>query len=178
MRGTALVAHDGFSARYDLDRIAGVFSRPAHKLAGQSYVGRILVLDTAKGGVATAWMLHEMRSRGVAPLAIVFNSVNPILAQGAALGDLTMLAGFDVDVTGAVPERRAGRARSADEDAADRRRGAATRCARRCATRRARAALAHDIGDSARAHARSGRCGRADRERRRRRHAEPLPRWR
>ena len=38
----------------------GVFSRPAHKLAGQSYVGRILVLDTAKGGVASAWMLHEM----------------------------------------------------------------------------------------------------------------------
>ena len=76
---------DGFSARYDLDRIAGIFSRPAHKLAGQSYVGRILVLDTAKGGVASAWMLHEMQSRDKAPLAIVFNSVNPILAQGAAL---------------------------------------------------------------------------------------------
>jgi Uncharacterized conserved protein len=78
VRGTALVAHDGFSARYDLDRIAGIFSRPTHKLAGQSYVGRILVLDTAKGGVASAWMLHEMQSRGMAPLAFVFNSVNPI----------------------------------------------------------------------------------------------------
>ena len=104
VRGEALVAHDGFSARYDLDRIAGIFSRPAHKLAGQSYVGRILVLDTAKGGVASAWMLHEMQSRGKVPLAIVFNSVNPILAQGAALGDITMLAGFDEDVTAAVPQ--------------------------------------------------------------------------
>ena len=65
VRGEALVANDGFSARYDLDRNAGVFSRPAHKLAGQSYVGRVLVLDTAKGGVASAWMLHEMASRGV-----------------------------------------------------------------------------------------------------------------
>jgi hypothetical protein len=103
VRGPALVAHDGFSARYDLDRIAGVFSRPAHKLAGQSYVGKILVLDTAKGGVATAWMLHEMQSRGVIPLALVFNSVNPILAQGAALGDVPMLAGFDEDITAAIP---------------------------------------------------------------------------
>ena len=103
VRGIALVAHDGFSARYDLDRIAGVFSRPAHKLAGQSYVGHILVLDTAKGGVATAWMLHEMQSRRMAPLAIVFNSVNPILVQGAALGEVTMLAGFDVDITAAIP---------------------------------------------------------------------------
>ena len=101
--GQALVAHDGLSARYDLDRIAGTFSRPSHKLAGQSYVGRILVLDTAKGGVASAWMLREMASRGVVPLAIVFNTVNPILAQGAAFGDVTMLAGFDADITALVP---------------------------------------------------------------------------
>lgn len=103
VRGTALSAHDGFSARYDLDRDAGVFSRPAHKLAGQSYVGKVLVLDTAKGGVASAWMLHEMASRSKVPVAIVFNSVNPILVQGAAFGGITMLAGFDEDVTAAVP---------------------------------------------------------------------------
>ena len=102
VRGLALVANDGFSARYDLDRINGIFSRPSHKLAGQSYVGKILVLDTAKGGVATAWMLHEMTSRGIVPLALVFNSVNPILAQGAALGDVPMLAGFDRDITAAI----------------------------------------------------------------------------
>jgi uncharacterized protein len=102
VRGIALVASDGFSARYDLDRIKAIFSRPTHKLAGQSYVGRILVLDTAKGGVATAWMLHEMKSRDIVPLALVLNSVNPILAQGAALGDVAVLAGFDEDITAAV----------------------------------------------------------------------------
>ena len=103
VRGFALVAQDGFSARYDLDRVAGTFSRLAHKLAGQSYVGKILVLDTAKGGVASAWMLHEMQSRGIVPRALVFNSVNPILVQGAALGDVPMLAGFDEDITAAIP---------------------------------------------------------------------------
>ncbi|HEX6295468.1 MAG TPA: DUF126 domain-containing protein [Burkholderiales bacterium] len=102
-KGEALVAHDGFSARYDLDRIKGVFSRPAHKLAGQSYVGKVLVLDTAKGGVATAWMLHEMASRGIVPLALVLNSVNPILVQGAAFGNVTLLVGFDGDITAQVP---------------------------------------------------------------------------
>jgi predicted aconitase with swiveling domain len=103
VRGVALVAHDGFSARYDLDRVRGIFSRPDHKLAGQSYVGKILVLDTAKGGVASAWMLNEMMSRGVAPLALVFNSVNPILVQGAALASLPMLVGFGQDITAAIP---------------------------------------------------------------------------
>src|SRR5947209_5593368 len=74
--GTALVADDNFSARYDLDRIAGTFSRPAHKLYGQSYVDKILVLVTAKGGVASAWMLREMAARGMAPKAIVFDRAN------------------------------------------------------------------------------------------------------
>ena len=99
----ALVASDGFSARYDLDRIRGVFSRPDHKLDGQSYRGRVLVLDAAKGGVATAWMLHEMKSRGVMPAALVLNRVNPIMVQGAALADFTLLSGFELDITTAIP---------------------------------------------------------------------------
>ena len=97
--GIALVAKDNFSARYDLDRKAGVFSRPAHALAGQSYKGRILVLDQAKGGVATAWMLRDMQQRGIVPLALVFNRVNPILAQGAAFAGVALIDRFDGDVT-------------------------------------------------------------------------------
>jgi predicted aconitase with swiveling domain len=104
VQGRALVAKDGFSARYDLDRINGIFSRPDHKLAGQSYVGRILVLDAAKGGVATAWMLHEMSARDVMPAALVLNRVNPIMVQGAALADFTMISGFDIDITAAIPD--------------------------------------------------------------------------
>ena len=103
-RGEALVAKDGFSARYDLDRVRGVFSRPEHRLAGRSYVGRVLVLDAAKGGVATAWMLHEMKARGVMPAALVLNAVNPIMVQGAALADFTMISGFDLDITQAIPD--------------------------------------------------------------------------
>jgi predicted aconitase with swiveling domain len=93
--GTALVAQDNFSTRYDLDRAKGVFSRLAHKLYGQSYVGRVLVLVTAKGGVASAWMLREMTARGMAPTAILFDRANTILAQGAAFADLTLVDRFE-----------------------------------------------------------------------------------
>lgn len=103
VRARALVAKDGFSARYDLDRVRGIFSRPDHKLAGESYVGRVLVLDAAKGGVATAWMLNEMKSRGVVPAALVLNAVNPIMVQGAALAEFTMISGFDLDITQVIP---------------------------------------------------------------------------
>jgi predicted aconitase with swiveling domain len=101
--GEALVADDNFSARYDLDRINGVFSRPQHKLAGQSYRDKVLVLNTAKGGVATAWMLYEMRSRGITPKAILFNKANTILVQGAAMADMAMCDRFvDGDVTSLI----------------------------------------------------------------------------
>ena len=100
VEGEALVADDNFSARYDLDRIKGVFSRPDHALAGQSYVDKILVMNTAKGGVATAWMLYEMVSRGMAPRALLLNTANTILAQGAALAHMPLCDRFDAgDVT-------------------------------------------------------------------------------
>lgn len=102
VEGEALVAADNFSARYDLDRIKGVFSRPSHKLAGQSYVGRVLVLNAAKGGVATAWMLNEMAARGLAPLALLLNVANPIMAQGAAFANFPLLDRFERDVTEAI----------------------------------------------------------------------------
>jgi uncharacterized protein len=100
--GVALCAQDYFSARYDLDRIRGVFSRPAHKLHGQSYVGRVLVLLGAKGGVATSWMLREMASRQMAPAALLLNTSNPIMAQGAAFADLSFMDRFPEDITAVV----------------------------------------------------------------------------
>jgi uncharacterized protein len=70
---------------------------------GRSYVGRILVLDRAKGGVATAWLLHEMAARRLAPLALLLNRANPVMAQGAALAGITLMNRFEGDVTALVP---------------------------------------------------------------------------
>lgn len=98
--GIVLCANDNFSARYDLDRIKGIFSRPQHKLFGKSYKNKVLVLNESKGGVASAWMLYEMKIRDVVPKAILFNKANTILAQGAALANLTMCDRFiDGDIT-------------------------------------------------------------------------------
>ena len=97
--GVALVASDNFSARYDLDRIRGVFSRPSHVLCGQRYVGKVLVLNAAKGGVATAWMLRDMTARDMAPAALLLNFANPIMAQGAAFGGVPLMDRFEGDVT-------------------------------------------------------------------------------
>jgi uncharacterized protein len=95
--GEALVSRHGFSARYDVDRESGTFSREAHDLYGHSLVGKILICDTAKGGIATSWMLLDMVTRGVAPLAILFRTTNPVMVQGAVLAGLPMLHRLELD---------------------------------------------------------------------------------
>ena len=99
VEGIALAASDNFSTRYDLDRDRGIFSRPSHKLYGESYVGRIVVLNAAKGGVASAWMLREMVQKGKAPLALLLNNANPVMAQGAAFANLPLVDRFEADIT-------------------------------------------------------------------------------
>ena len=93
----ALVCLDNFSARYDVNRKTGVFSRVTHQLYGVSLVGKVCVFNTAKGGVATAWALLEMKRRGIAPAALVFRLANPIMAQGAALAGIALLDRLEPD---------------------------------------------------------------------------------
>ena len=100
--GEALVANDNFSARYDLDRNKGIFSRPSHQLYLQSYVSKILVLNVAKGGVASAWMFRNMLENNKSPKGLLLNWANPIIAQGAAPANLTLIDRFDVDITAAI----------------------------------------------------------------------------
>ncbi len=102
VEGEALVSRHGFSARYDLNRKTGVFSRESHDLYGESVVGKVLVHTTAKGGVATAWALLDMKAQGTAPLAILFGTANPIVVQGAALADLAMLDRLEPDPARAI----------------------------------------------------------------------------
>jgi predicted aconitase with swiveling domain len=102
VRGIALVASDNFSTRYDLDRERGVFSRRSHKLFGENYVGRVLILNAAKGGVASAWMLREMVINEKAPLALLLNDANPVMAQGAAFAELPFMHRFETDITQAI----------------------------------------------------------------------------
>ena len=51
-------------------------------------------MKTSRGALRRL-MLHEMKSRGIAPKAILFNNVNPILAQGAALANMALCDRFD-----------------------------------------------------------------------------------
>ena len=48
-------------------------------------------------GCSTRWRRAE-----IVPAALVLNAVNPIMVQGAALADMTLISGFDEDITQAI----------------------------------------------------------------------------
>jgi len=98
VEGIAIVSHQGFNARYDLDPEHGTFCRPGHDLEGQSFANRIYCFRTPKGGIATSWALLDLKRRGLAPLGLVCVRMNPIVAQGAALAGLPILDGLEPDL--------------------------------------------------------------------------------
>ena len=93
----ALVMREGFSPRYDLDRLTGLISRIGHTAEGESICGRVLVIPTSKGGVAGGWAFLDLVEKGIAPAAFVFGKLNPVMVQGAVLARIPITEGWSDD---------------------------------------------------------------------------------
>lgn len=98
----ALVSSDAFSARYDLDHATGIVSRKSHDLFGESVAGKVLVVPTAKGGTATGWRLLDLRSRDLAPAALLLRATNPVLVQGAVFAGIPIMHQLEPDPVTAI----------------------------------------------------------------------------
>lgn len=98
----ALVMREGFSPRYDLDRWTGVISRIGHSAEGENIRDRILVIPTTKGGVAGGWAFHDLLHKDIAPKALVFGKLNPVMVQGAVLARMPVTEGWDQDLLSLV----------------------------------------------------------------------------
>ena len=97
VEGVALVSHEGFSPRYDLDRWSGLISRPGHALEGHSLKDKILITPSAKGGIAAGWAFYDIKAKGIAPRAFVFGVTNPVMVQGAVFAGITITEGWSRD---------------------------------------------------------------------------------
>ena len=98
VEGEAVVSAEGFSPRYDLDRWTGEISRPGHAIEGENITDKVLFFPVAKGGIAAGWALYDLKSKGIAPRAIVFGRTNPVMVQGAVFAGITITEGWSRDV--------------------------------------------------------------------------------
>jgi len=98
IEGQVLVMREGFSPRYDLDRITGIISRIGHSVEGESVRNKILVIPTVKGGVAGGWAFFDLLYKNISPKALIFGKLNPVMVQGAVLAGLTITEGWSEDL--------------------------------------------------------------------------------
>ena len=94
VEGEALMSEEGFSPRYDLDRWTGEISRPGHAIEGENIKDKVLFFPTAKGGIAAGWAFHDLKTKGVAPKALVFGVSNPVMVQGAIFAGISITEGW------------------------------------------------------------------------------------
>ncbi len=97
VEGEAVVSAEGFSPRYDLDRWTGEISRPGHAIEGENIKDKVLFFPTAKGGIAAGWAFYDLKTKGIAPKAIVFGVTNPVMVQGAVFAGIAITEGWSQD---------------------------------------------------------------------------------
>ncbi|MGD0236912.1 MAG: DUF126 domain-containing protein [Syntrophorhabdales bacterium] len=66
----------------------GLFIEKGHPLEGKNIKGKILVFPTGKGSTVGSYTLYRMKKKGVAPLAIINEECEPIVAVGAIISEI------------------------------------------------------------------------------------------
>ncbi|RLA78431.1 MAG: hypothetical protein DRN20_04915 [Thermoplasmata archaeon] len=95
--GKAVVLKTPFSFIGDFDPATGTLTK-GHPMEGTSIAGKILVCPTGKGGTVAPYIAYIAKTRKLTPIAILCQSVDPILALSALTIDIPILDRFDVDI--------------------------------------------------------------------------------
>jgi predicted aconitase with swiveling domain len=94
--GLALVSSQPIGFLGGIDPDTGTVIEPGHPLEGQSVAGRVLVFPTGKGSTVGSYTLYRMARAGTAPLAILNQESEAIVAVGAIIGDIPMVDLVDI----------------------------------------------------------------------------------
>lgn len=86
--GEALVSSQPIGFLGGVDPDTGIFIEKGHPLEGKSIKGKVLVFPTGKGSTVGSYVLYRMKKNGVAPIAIINEECEPIVAVGAIISDI------------------------------------------------------------------------------------------
>jgi len=88
VEGQALVSRMGISFYGGVDPETGIVVEKGHDLEGQSVSGKVLVFSSGKGSTVGSYALYRMKKAGRAPLAIVNQNCETIIAVGCIIAEI------------------------------------------------------------------------------------------
>ena len=97
VKGQAMVLNRPFSFIVDFEVSSGNIKVDSSRGA-ESVAGKILVCPSGKGGTVDPYIAYEGKKNGTAPLAILCQEADPIIALSAITADIPIMDRPDEDI--------------------------------------------------------------------------------
>jgi len=89
--GEALISSDVISFLGGVDAKTGVVVEKGHALEGKCIAGKVLIFPHGKGSTVGSYVLYQLAKNKVAPVAIVNEKAEIIVAVGAIVAEIPMV---------------------------------------------------------------------------------------
>jgi len=93
--GEAMVTRQPVSFLGGVNADTGIVVERGHELEGQSLTGKVFVFPHGKGSTAGPYIIYAMAKRRTAPAAMINVEAEPIIAVGAAMGNIPLVDRLD-----------------------------------------------------------------------------------
>ena len=96
VQGEALVSPEPIGFLGGVDPDTGIVVEKNHCLYGQSIANKILVFPTGKGSTVGSYTLYRLKKNNKAPLAMINQQSEAIVAVGAIISNIPMVNQVDI----------------------------------------------------------------------------------
>jgi hypothetical protein len=93
--GEVLLSGDPISFLGNVDPQTGEIVDPDHCLFGKNISGKVLVFPHGKGSTVGSYVIYQLFKNGVAPVAMVNQECEPIVAVGAIISEIPLVDGLE-----------------------------------------------------------------------------------
>ncbi len=93
--GEAVVTRQPISFLGGVNPDKGIVVERGHELEGQNITGKIFIFPHGKGSTAGPYIIYAMAKRKTAPSGMINLEAEPIIAVGAAMGNIPLVDRLD-----------------------------------------------------------------------------------
>ena len=96
--GDVIIEPGAVSFLGGVDPNEGVVVDASNQVSGQSIVGKVFAFSSGKGSTVGSYVIYRMKKAGTAPVAIINERAETIVATGAIISGIPMIDGIDISL--------------------------------------------------------------------------------
>lgn len=93
----AIVSKEPIGFYGGIDAKTGIVIEKGHELEGQCVTGKVLVFPCGKGSTVGSYVIYGLEKNGVAPVAILNEETETIVATGVILAGIPCVDGIEIE---------------------------------------------------------------------------------